>query len=212
MKVILIIIVAIATAITLPLFNEKHILDFGNTSDIISALCNCVVAGAAVMAFLSAKNWLSEKKSNLAYESVSNLIRTLTRLQHSIDTTLSTISIFEPSSSAKLDVQKIEGFVKTICSGIDDLEIYKMDIIRLGRTLKYNFDLPSKIDFELILSGITVSLASFKPDEQIALGNGYSVGVSLKDSVSELIEPLEQYKELIETINLDNLKYEDYLE
>ncbi|HID3657380.1 TPA: hypothetical protein ACXEV6_004928 [Serratia marcescens] len=212
MKVILIIITAIAAAITLPVFNEKHILDFGNTSDIISALCNCVVAGAAVMAFLSAKNWLSEKKSNLAYESVSNLIKTLTKLRYSIDTTLSIISTFKPSSSAKLDVLKIEGFVRTICNSIDDLEIYKMDIIKLGRTLRYDFDLPSRIDFEFILEGITVSLASFEPEQQTSLGNDYSVGVSLKDSVSELIEPLEQYKKLITKINLDNLKYEQYLE
>ncbi|MEL5215065.1 hypothetical protein PTR91_00580 [Serratia bockelmannii] len=74
MKVILIIITAIAAAIALPLFNEKHILDFGNTSDIISALCNCVVAGAAVMAFLSAKNWLYQRMHDDAYKIAKEII------------------------------------------------------------------------------------------------------------------------------------------
>lgn len=73
MKTFLTIITAIAAAITLPLFNEKHILDFGNTSDIISALCNCVVAGAAVMAFLSAKNWLYQRMHDDVYKIAKEL-------------------------------------------------------------------------------------------------------------------------------------------
>jgi hypothetical protein len=51
-------IVAVFTAIVLPVFKEGDAMDFGNTSDIVSALCNMVMAGAAIYA---AKKWFQQK-------------------------------------------------------------------------------------------------------------------------------------------------------
>jgi hypothetical protein len=55
-------IVAVFTAIVLPVFNEGHAMDFGNTSDIVSAVCNIAMASAAVYAAFTARDWLTAKK------------------------------------------------------------------------------------------------------------------------------------------------------
>lgn len=62
--VIMITITAISAAITLPTFGKEHSVDFGNTSDIVSAMCNIAMAGAAVYAALNAKEWITQSHFN----------------------------------------------------------------------------------------------------------------------------------------------------
>ncbi len=62
--VIMIAITALAAAVTLPTFGKEHSVDFGNTSDIVSAMCNIAMAGAAVYAALNAKEWITQSHFN----------------------------------------------------------------------------------------------------------------------------------------------------
>ncbi|WP_413504112.1 hypothetical protein [Serratia grimesii] len=57
-------ITALAAAVTLPTFGKEHSVDFGNTSDIVSAMCNIAMAGAAVYAALNAKEWITQSHFN----------------------------------------------------------------------------------------------------------------------------------------------------
>ncbi|MDQ7101852.1 MULTISPECIES: hypothetical protein [unclassified Serratia (in: enterobacteria)] len=59
-------ITAISAAITLPTFGEKPVLDFGNTSDIVSAAANIAMASAAVYAALNAKGWVNQKADEIS--------------------------------------------------------------------------------------------------------------------------------------------------
>lgn len=52
--------VTVLLAIVLPTFSKGNIMDFGNASDIVSALCNVAMAGAAVYAAKNAKEWISQ--------------------------------------------------------------------------------------------------------------------------------------------------------
>jgi hypothetical protein len=62
--VIMIAITALAVAVTLPTLGKEHSVDFGNTSDIVSAMCNIAMAGAAVYAALNAKGWITQSHFN----------------------------------------------------------------------------------------------------------------------------------------------------
>ncbi|WP_413502240.1 hypothetical protein [Serratia proteamaculans] len=59
-------ITVISAAIALPTFGEKPILNFGNTSDIVSAAANIAMAGAAVYAALNAKGWVNQKADEIS--------------------------------------------------------------------------------------------------------------------------------------------------
>lgn len=61
-------IVAVFTAVVLPVFNEGHTMDFGTTSDIVSALCNVAMAGAAIGAYLIAKDYFTDMVKKDGYE------------------------------------------------------------------------------------------------------------------------------------------------
>lgn len=78
--VIMITITALAVAVTLPAFGKGHTLDFGNTSDIVSAMCNIAMAGAAVYAAMNANTWLAQKKYESALNHISNLLEERDRI------------------------------------------------------------------------------------------------------------------------------------
>ncbi|MDU8421103.1 hypothetical protein RYA60_22935, partial [Pseudomonas syringae] len=61
-------IVAVFTAVVLPVFNEGHTMDFGNTSDIVSALCNVAMGVAAVGAYLIARDYFTDMVKKDGYE------------------------------------------------------------------------------------------------------------------------------------------------
>ncbi|BEN21883.1 hypothetical protein QZQ56_17270 [Serratia marcescens] len=144
MKVILIIITATAAAIALPTFNEKHILDFGNTSDIISALCNCVVAGAAVMAFISAKNWIYQRMHDDVYKIAKELF---TQDYPEIIKLCNEINYIAPNFSGKLtgDVNSlaesyttdVENSLTTIGNNLEELKSNADAKIKILK--KFNF-------------------------------------------------------------------------
>lgn len=73
-KVALAIVTALAASIALPTFNNDHSIDFGNTSDLISSVCNVVMASAAVFAALSASTWFKQKHRSTAYDYVVKIM------------------------------------------------------------------------------------------------------------------------------------------
>ncbi|MEX2941376.1 hypothetical protein [Serratia fonticola] len=84
-KIGLIIITAIAVSIALPTFNKEHVIDFGTSSDIFIALCNLAMAGAAIFAAVSAKNWLENKAKDLSFNKAIEIIATFDSLKSQLD-------------------------------------------------------------------------------------------------------------------------------
>ncbi|MNG54234.1 hypothetical protein D3C81_840800 [compost metagenome] len=72
--VIMIAITALAAAVTLPTFGKEHSVDFGNTSDIVSAMCNIGLVSTAIFAAIKAKNWLESTIHNDAYSLTKELV------------------------------------------------------------------------------------------------------------------------------------------
>lgn len=107
--VIMITITALAVAVTLPTFRKGHTLDFGNTSDIISALCNCVVAGAAIYAASNAKGWFSQKSHTRGHEKAEDI--------------LSRIDVFYRARNQTLsETYQLHEFIVKISNNIDNHE------------------------------------------------------------------------------------------
>ncbi|HID8196083.1 TPA: hypothetical protein ACXIGY_001098 [Serratia marcescens] len=102
MKVILIIITATAAAIALPTFNEKYILDFGNTSDIVSAFCNIAMASTAVYVASKAVSFFKQKAYDHALEIVKEIKTIKTSInQFNIDLLIKTslkVGIYTPAN------------------------------------------------------------------------------------------------------------------
>ncbi|MFF6012113.1 hypothetical protein [Rahnella sp. R3(2024)] len=67
-KLCLIALTALFVVIVLPTFNRDHVMDFGTTSDIIIAISNIVMAGAALAAYLLAKDYFSDMVKKDGYE------------------------------------------------------------------------------------------------------------------------------------------------
>lgn len=74
-------IVAVFTAVVLPVFNEGHTMDFGNTSEIANVMCNIAIASAAVYAAKNAKDWLSPKLNERKFKFADELIDNFCMLQ-----------------------------------------------------------------------------------------------------------------------------------
>ncbi|ENG6105865.1 hypothetical protein ACAY19_003610 [Serratia liquefaciens] len=74
-------ITAISAAITLPTFGEKPVLDFGNTSDIVSAFCNIAMASAAVFAGSKAVSFFKQK----AYDHALEIVKEIKKIKTSIN-------------------------------------------------------------------------------------------------------------------------------
>lgn len=77
----LIVVVAVFVAIILPVYNEGHAMDFGNTSDIANVVCNVAIASAAVYAAKNAKDWLSPKLNEKKFKFADELIDNFCTLQ-----------------------------------------------------------------------------------------------------------------------------------
>lgn len=66
--------VTVLLAIVLPTFSKGNIMDFGNASDIVSALCNVAMAGAAVYAAINAKQWFSQKSHTKGFDKAEEIL------------------------------------------------------------------------------------------------------------------------------------------
>jgi hypothetical protein len=72
--IFLIAIVAIYLCLVLPIFNKEHVMEFGNFSDILSALSTFGTLCIAYIAFRKAPEWLHQKKNEDGYLLAKELI------------------------------------------------------------------------------------------------------------------------------------------
>ncbi|HAT5009564.1 TPA: hypothetical protein I9774_000416 [Serratia marcescens] len=223
MKTFLIIITAIAAAIALPLFNEKHILDFGNTSDIISALCNCVVAGAAVYAAFQARKWFENKKFEIGHSSARDLLLTLYRMNPVLDNLKTHVEMFYLSSDTSLSISNVENEIETIekllshlYSLIADCEKSIFELNGLGWKFKDKYSeiylLPSEVDILPITLGARFSAVIYRYDFENHDESVANSAMSVKNDIDGLLPIIEQYNNAVAIILNDDLQYELYFD
>ncbi|EPL7195933.1 hypothetical protein [Klebsiella michiganensis] len=73
-QLLAIIITIFAIGVSLSLFNNYITFDVGNTSDIVSALCNLLMAVSAVYAAFNAKSWITQSH----YDHVNDFLKSMT--------------------------------------------------------------------------------------------------------------------------------------
>lgn len=93
-KLCLIALTALLVVVVLPTFNKDHVMDFGTTSDIVSALCNVAMAGAAIGAYLLARDYFTDMVKKDGYDITKRInLELLPKLEKTLN--LSAINILD---------------------------------------------------------------------------------------------------------------------
>jgi len=146
----LIVIVCIFAAFISPIFNKEHTVELGSTSDIVSAFCNIVMAGAAVYAALKAVDWFNEKRRDLAFDKAISTSVEFDRVKLQIDVFHNNLLIKEKESTHKELHSIAEVDLKTLHLSI-------LTLVRLVRNCeRFGFDFKSEIKTK-----ITESFSSY---------------------------------------------------
>ncbi|MFN2992222.1 hypothetical protein [Serratia plymuthica] len=138
-------------------------MNFGNTSDIVSAMCNIAMAGAAVYAALNAKGWFSQKSHTRGHEKAEEI--------------LSSIDVFYRNRNQTLaELYQLHKLIIEINKHIDNYE--KKDNFVYKEKSKYFSEYISKID---------------KLSEELELMERWNILVVNKDKITNIIKHLREF-------------------
>lgn len=209
-------LVAVFTAVVLPVFNEGHTMDFGTTSDIVSALCNVAMASAAVYAALQAKKWFDNKKFELGHSSAKDLFLTLFKMNPVLDNLSTHVEMFHASSETTKDIAKIEKILLEFYSLISDYEksIFELNGVGWRFRNKYSdiYNLPVRVDIDIIPLAANFEAVIYLHDLDDNPENAVHSGKELENEITKLSDIIEQYNNSIATILNDSLQYELYFQ
>lgn len=140
-KLCLIALTALLAVVVLPTFNRDHVMDFGTTSDIIIAISNIVMAGAALAAYLLAKDYFSDMVKKDGYEITKKINHELLpKLENTLH--LSSINLLDTEVPRYIngELGVFDGYIFNLADSL------KSDLDNLKQKLKDNL----KIRTELI--------------------------------------------------------------
>lgn len=146
----LMVVIAIFAAIVLPLFYKEHSMNLGTTSDIVIALSNIVMAGAALYAASKAKDWLNEKKASMAFDQAISASVEFDRVKLQID-------LFHNNLLKRESESYQQESYSVVKDELEKLQHSILTMVRLVRNCeRFGFDFKSDIK-----SQITESFSSY---------------------------------------------------
>ncbi|WP_323067845.1 hypothetical protein [Klebsiella variicola] len=127
-QLLAIIITTFAIGVSISLIKNNIPFDVGNTSDIVSALCNLLMAVSAIYAALNAKSWITQSH----YDHVKDFLKTMTRVDDQL------LEYFSNSTGGDLEV----AMALPIFKSADE----KIKIISLNLNPKQKLELKKRYD------------------------------------------------------------------
>lgn len=210
---IVLFIVAILVLIKVLFLNAKG-FEWGSVTDWVSALCNIAMAGAAVYAALQAKKWFKNKKYELGHSSARDLFLTLFKMNPVLDNLSTHVEMFNASSDAETDIEKIENILSEFYILIASYEKSIFELKGVGWEFKDKYydiyNLPTRVDIEFIPLSAKASAVSYLYDVENKCEEIKYSSRELESSIKELLDITQSYNSAISTILNDSLQYELY--
>ncbi|MBG0627000.1 hypothetical protein I4P27_21495 [Enterobacter roggenkampii] len=183
------------------LFYHSSDFEWGSISDWISAVCNIAMAGAAVYAALQAKKWFKNKKYELGHSSARDLFLTLFKMNPVLDNLSTHVEMFNASSDAETDIEKIENILSEFYILIASYEKSIFELKGVGWEFKDKYydiyNLPTRVDIEFIPLSAKASAVSYLYDVENKCEEIKYSSRELESSIKELLDITQSYNSAI---------------